>query len=102
MIKVFAIKKVAWDSDQNFRSNLAKPVNQSLPAEIRRTSRPNGADAGGGQHGNDRFRSIGHDANHPITGLKSFLTKPCRQGANLLIQFSIGQSLLSALFGMSD
>jgi hypothetical protein len=66
-IKPFAIVEVAISSKQDPGLNLAKAVQDPFDAKIRRTRRPHGANAGGSQHGNNRFNHVRHKPGNTIS-----------------------------------
>ena len=59
---------VAVRAEQDLRGQLAEPVDHPAPAEVRRAAGPDGADAGGGEHGDDRVRDVRQAGHHPVAG----------------------------------
>ena len=61
-----AVVPVAIDADQHLGLDLAEAVEHALDAEIRRGRRPDGAERGGRQHGDQRFRQVGQVAGDAV------------------------------------
>ncbi len=59
---------IAVHRHQEFRLDLAEPVDHALDAEIRRARGKRGAEAGGGQHGDDGLRHIRHIGGNAVAG----------------------------------
>src|SRR5438105_4670474 len=51
--------RIAIDGEQDLRLDLLETINHAPAAEIRRTTRPDRAQAGAGQEGHDRLRDVG-------------------------------------------
>ena len=58
-VEVLAAIFVAVAGDQHLGFDLAETVERALDAEVRGTRRPDRAEAGGGQHGDDGLGNVG-------------------------------------------
>jgi hypothetical protein len=54
----FALEDTAIGTDKNFRFDLPEPVEYGLYTEFGRAQRPNGANAIGGQHEDERIDDV--------------------------------------------
>ena len=64
-----SLEQIAVRRKQDLGLDLAEAVQNPLDAEIRRTGRPGGAQAGGRQHGNNGLGHVGHKADHPFSAV---------------------------------
>ena len=62
-----AVVEIAVGAEQHLRRDLAEAVHHAADAEVGRTRRPDGAQAGRRQHGDRRLGRVGHEAGDPIT-----------------------------------
>ncbi len=61
-----AVVVIALDREEDHRLDLAKAVEDALPAEIGRAGRPDRAEAGRSQHEDDRLRHVRHEGRDAI------------------------------------
>ncbi len=84
--------------DQHLGFDLAEPVDYALGAEVRRRARPDGAQAGGGEHAHQRLPGVGHAGGDPIAlghagGFQALL-----QAGDMGGEIGPGQLLFVAVF----
>ncbi len=65
-INAASVIEVAVDGDQHFGFYLAEAVQNSQSAEVSRTGRPDGAQAGASEQADDRLGNVGQIARHSI------------------------------------
>ena len=85
-----ALKKIPIGGEQHPGLDLSETVQHALDAKIRRTRRPGGSDAGGGQHGNDGLGHVGHKSHHPIPGLNAHVPQGSGQSCDLIVKLGVG------------
>src|SRR5579883_2053126 len=73
-IKWFAIVLIAVNGKEYGWLNLLKAIDNTGDPEVRRATRPDGADAGTGQEGDERLGNIPHISNNAVSSLYSHLT----------------------------
>ena len=59
--------------DEDFRLDLAEPVQHRIAAHVRRADAPHRADAGRGEEGDHRLRYVGQVGRHPVAGRHAVL-----------------------------
>ena len=83
-VEVLAAVAIAVDGEQHLRFDLRETVDDAAGAELRRRARPDGADRGYGQKGDQRLGDIGHVGNDPIAALHAEGSQPAgRRGDEL-------------------
>ena len=81
---------VTIDADHHLRGQLRIAVQHTARAEIRPAAGPNGTDAGGGQHGDDRMRRVGQAAHHAIARLDTKAAQGSGEATHLRAQLVPG------------
>ena len=91
-VVVPAAVAVAVHAEQDLRRQLPEPVADPAPAEVGGAAGPDGADAGGGQHGDHCLRDVRHAGGHPVAGADTHGAQPGRQHPDAVREVRPGQS----------
>ena len=102
-VEVLAAVAVAVDGEQHLGLDLGEAVDHAGRAEVGRAARPDRADRGGGEEGDDRLgdvRQVGDDA---VAALDPELAQPRGDGGDLGAQLAPAQlAELAQLGGVQD
>ncbi len=91
VIVPFAVVNVIVGGEQYPRRDLPEAVNNACNAEVGRTTGPNRAHSGGGQHGDDRLGTVGQIARNAVAGLNPPLAKLSGKSPHLLVKLGARQ-----------
>ncbi len=93
---------VAGDREQHLRLDLAEARHHAAGAELRRAARPHRAEAGGGEHGGERLRDVGHVGHHAVASLHAEPHQPRAHARDQLAQLAEGQLAPPARLRVTD
>src|SRR5581483_2909081 len=82
---------VAADGEQQLRLELAEAVDDAAHAELRRAGRPDRADAGGGQEGDERLGNVREVRDDAVAGLDADPEEARARPGDLLPQVAEGE-----------
>ena len=91
-VVVLAAVAVAVHAEQDLRRQLPEPVADPAPAEVGRAAGPDGADAGGGQHGDHRLRDVRHAGGDPVAGADAHGAQPGGEHPDAVREVRPGQA----------
>ena len=77
---------VAIHGEQHLGFDLLEAVNDAGAAKVGRTTGPRGAEAGGGQEGDESLGDVGHVGDDAVTPPHAHLTEGASDGGHLLAQ----------------
>ncbi len=86
-VEILAAIAIAVRREHQLRGNLSEAVDNAGGAKVRRTARPDRADARRREEGDGRFRNIRHVGNDTVSGLDAELAHSRREFENLILQF---------------
>ena len=75
-VEVLAAVAVAVDREEDLGLDLGEAVDHAGRAEVGRAARPDGADAGGGEEGDDRLGDVRHVGDDPVAALDPQRAQP--------------------------
>ncbi|MNF55487.1 hypothetical protein D3C84_369500 [compost metagenome] len=96
-VQVLAGIAVAGCGDQHLGLDLSEAVDHSLGAEVRRTGRPGGAQAGGCEHAGHRLPGIGHEGRDPVANANPCRPQALLQAGDMGGQLGIAELLAAAI-----
>ena len=91
-VVVPAAVPVAVHAEQHLRRQLPEPVADPAPAEVGGAAGPHRADAGRGEHGDDRLRDVRHAGGDPVAGADAHGAQPGGEHADAVRQVGPGQA----------
>ena len=97
-----AVPGVAIGGDQYLGLDLAEAVEYAVEAEIRRAGRPHRADAGRGEHGDDRVLAVGHETGDAIAGSDAAVTQRLAEPGDPLVELAMAQLAAAAALVAGD
>ena len=96
-VQLLAGVAVASGSDQHLGLDLTETINDPLGAEIRRATRPGGAEAGGGEHTDHGLPGVGHECSHPITDAHARVLQGALQSGDMGSQLRMAELFATAI-----
>jgi hypothetical protein len=82
---------VAGDGDEHLGLDLAEPVDDAHGAELRGAAGPHGAQARGGEEGDQGLGSVGQVADHPVADTDTEPLEPHADPAYLLLELRVAK-----------
>ena len=102
-VELLAAVAVAVDGDQHLGLDLGEAVDHRARAEVRRAARPDRADRGGREEGDDRLRPVGQIRGDAVSRLDSKRAQAGGRGRHLAAQLAPGQlAQLAPLGGVAQ
>ncbi len=98
-VVALAVVVVAVDGDEHLGLDLLEPVDDARHAEVRRAGRPDRAERGRGQAGDQGLRDVGQVGGHPVAPAHTEPDQPFPDAGDLLAQLGPGQLLPAAVLG---
>ena len=92
----------AVGGNHGFGLTVFESVDNGVGREASKDDGVNGADAGAGQHRDDRFRGHGHVDHDPVLGLDSFGEENVGEVADFAVKLAIGQGAGFAGFALPN
>jgi hypothetical protein len=77
---------IAIGREQHARLDLAEAIDHGACAKVRRARRPDRAQAGGREHGDDGLGNVWQEAGHAIAGFYARMFQPVRDAGNFTSQ----------------